>query len=398
MADSDLDALKEWRSAWDFDALKWRDARPTWTDRRQQKKEQRQRERSVRDRLAFGEETWGISAAHRQAKVREDLLKQNHLPVLRTELELARWLGIPLTRLRWFTHDNPADTTWHYVRYTIPKRSGGERVILAPKTELKGLQRKILRDMLESIPVSAQAHGFVKTRSIVTNASPHVGRAFVLNMDLKDFFPSVTFARVRGLFIHWGYSFSVASALALLCTEREREGFQRSREQYWISVGPRTLVQGAPTSPALANLATWKLDARLRGLAAKHNFAYTRYADDLTFSGDSLDGALRILATARRIIAAEGFAVHPDKTRLQRRSGQQTVTGMVVNDKVSVPRAVRRQIRAILHNAEKTGLNAQNHENREHFRTYLHGIIGFIHEANAAEAERLLRKLQTLSD
>src|SRR5215813_358938 len=199
-ADQDQIALKEWREAWNFETLKWRQVRPTWTDRRQQQKDQRKRERSIRDRLSFGEETWGVSKTHLTSGVREDVLRQNGLPALRTEHELAKWLGIPLSRLRWFTHDNAMDTVWHYIRYSIPKRRGGERVILAPKSELKALQRKILSDMLEAIPVSESAHGFVKERSIVTTAEPHVGRKFVLNLDLKDFFPSVTFARVRGMF------------------------------------------------------------------------------------------------------------------------------------------------------------------------------------------------------
>ncbi len=160
---------------------------------------------------------------------------------------MAQWLGVSLSRLRWYSHDKAADTVWHYLRYTIPKRSGGERVILAPKTELKTLQRKLLDDLLTHIPVSESAHGFVTGRSIVSNAQPHVGKAVVLNLDLKDFFPSVSFARVRGLFIAWGYSFSVASALALLCTERDRVSFERSNQNYWVSVGPRALIQGAPT-------------------------------------------------------------------------------------------------------------------------------------------------------
>lgn len=397
MTDSDLQALNEWRQVWNFEDLQWREELPSRIDRRRQLREDRKRELARRDRKVFGEESWGVSEAHRKTVSREPLLNQYGLPLLHSEYELADWLGISLSRLRWFTHDEAAETTWHYVKYTLPKRSGGQRVILAPKTELKALQRKVLRDVLEHIPASGVAHGFISGRSIITNAQPHVGKKFVLNLDLKDFFPTITYPRVRGLFISWGYSFSVASVLALLCTEHDREAFERSRETYWISIGPRALVQGAPTSPALANLAAWRLDQRLNGLAHKHGFDYTRYADDLTFSGDSLDKTLRILAAAQRIIATEGFAVNGKKTRLLRRTGQQTVTGIVVNDKLNVPRTLRRQLRAILHNAAKTGLAAQNRDGRDHFEAYLRGMIGFINEANPLEANRLAEQLRALT-
>jgi RNA-directed DNA polymerase len=232
----------------------------------------------------------------------------------------------------------------------------------------------------------------------VTNASPHTGKRFVMNLDLKNFFPSINLPRVRGLFISFGYGFAVASALAMICTEYDREPFGRDGVTYYVSVGPRHLVQGAPTSPALANLATRRLDTRLGGLAAKRGFVYTRYADDLTFSGDDYDAMLRILDVAQRIIGSESFEVNPAKTRIFRQSSRQVVTGLVVNDHVNTPRELRRWVRAILHNARKTGLEAQNREGRENYRAYLQGIIGFIHEANPNHAETLREQLRSLPD
>jgi retron-type reverse transcriptase len=394
---TELNTLDIWRQTWDFDDLRWREPEVSWADRRAQEREQRKRERSKRDRRAFGEDLWGVSKGHLDARSREDALKQADLPLLRSEQELAQWLGIPLSRLRWYTHDKAADTVWHYVKYTIPKRSGGERVILAPKTELKDLQRKVLHGILKNVASGDSAHGFITGRSIITNAQPHVGKQFVLNLDLKDFFPTVTFPRVRGLFIGLGYSFAVSSALALLCTEYDREPFETNESKYWVSVGPRALVQGAPTSPALANLAARRLDIRLSGLARKHGFTYTRYADDLTFSGESLDSTLRILDVAQRLIAAEGFAVNTKKTRILRRSNQQSVTSIIVNDRLNVPRSVRRQLRAILYNAQKNGLDTQNRDGRDDFCAYLQGMIGFINEANPEQAEKLTQALKHVS-
>jgi retron-type reverse transcriptase len=394
---TELTTLDIWRQTWDFDDLRWREPEQSWFDRRAKEREQRKRERSKRDRRAFGEDLWGVSKTHLDSRSREDDLKQADLPLLRSEQELAKWLDIPLTRLRWYTHDKAAETVWHYVKYTIPKRNGGQRVILAPKTELKDLQRKVLHHILKNVASGDSAHGFVTGRSIVTNAQPHVGKQFVLNLDLKDFFPTVTFPRVRGLFIGLGYSFTVASALALLCTEYDRELFETNDTKYWVSVGSRALVQGAPTSPALANLAARRLDARLNGLARKHGFAYTRYADDLTFSGDSLDSTLRILDVAQRIIAAEGFAVNTKKTRILRRSTQQSVTGIVVNDRLNVPRSLRRQLRAILYNAQTNGLDAQNRDGRDDFCAYLQGMIGFINEANPEQAQKLSQALKRVT-
>lgn len=349
------------------------------------------------DRVAFGGDLWGISARHRGAEADEARLARFGLPVLLHEAELASWLGIGLSRLRWYTFDRPADTTWHYVRYVIPKRHGGERVILAPKRELKALQRKVLDGIVARVPVSEAVHGFVAGRSIVTNAWQHTGKRVLLKLDLKDFFPSITFPRVRGLFIALGYSFGVASTLALLCTEYEREPFERDGTRYYISTGPRHLVQGAPTSPALANLAAWRLDQRMSGLAAKHGYVYTRYADDLVLSSDLDDEIQHVRQVAQRIVQAEHFTVNKDKTRIARRAARQVVTGLVVNDGVATPRELRRRLRAILHNAGKNNLEAQNRESRRDFRAYLQGQIAHVHAANANHAARLRSELRRVS-
>lgn len=372
-----------------------------WEREREQRRQKRiaRRERAkARDRTTFGEEIWGVSTQHRDAQTDPSRLARYDLPVLQNEAELAAWLGITRERLRWFTHDRPADLVWHYVRHTQPKRSGDTRVILAPKRELKALQRRVLHDLLDRVPPTEAAHGFRPAHSISTNARPHVGQQIVLNLDLQDFFPTITYPRVRGIFINLGYSYSVASTLALLCTEHDRVTYERDDRCYYISVTPRALPQGAPTSPALANLVAARLDRRLIGLARASGWTYTRYADDLTFSGNDRESVGSLLKMIKQIITEEHFTVHPNKVRVTHHSQRQIVTGLVVNDTVSTPRQLRRQLRAILHNAAQTGLESQNHEKHPEFRAYLAGMIGHVTAANAAQGQQLQAALQKVRD
>jgi RNA-directed DNA polymerase len=348
---------------------------------------------------------WGASKQQRTATFDEEKLRRFELPLLRNEREVAAWLSLPLARLRWFTHDRAADTTWHYVRYVVPKRTGGRRVILAPKRELKSLQRRALADLVGKVPIAPAAHGFVPGRSITTNARPHVGKRVVIRLDLKDFFPSITFPRVRGVFIAHGYSFAVASTLALLCTEYDREQFDREGERFYVSVGPRHLVQGAPTSPALANLVAWRLDRRLTGLAARYSFSYTRYADDLTFSGDDPAVVGRLITNVRRIAADERFTLNETKTRVARRSRRQIVTGLVVNDQVATPRQLRRRVRAMLHNAQRDargdGMAGTSPALAGATFSRSRGLVAFVNAVNPRQAAPLwaaLRRVQNASD
>ncbi|MFO7539876.1 MAG: reverse transcriptase family protein [Chloroflexota bacterium] len=325
-------------------------------------------------------------------------LARHSLPPLTDNTDLARWLNISPGRLNWYIYRSKSDSVWHYFRFTIPKRSGGERVILAPKAQLKTIQRQILAGILERVPTHPQAHGFVNGRSIVTNATPHVGQPYVLNLDLKEFFPTITYARVRGLFSSLGYPKAVAGSLALLCTADDRrlenKPIDGKDATCYISQGMNTLIQGAPTSPAISNLIARRLDARLHGLARSKGFTYTRYADDLTFSGPSREQALRILDVAQRIIGDEGFVVNQEKTRLYPQSTRQIVTGIVVNDQVGTPRQLRRRIRAILHNARRTGIEAQNRGGHDDFMAHLVGLIAHVYNVNREQGQKLLEQAQ----
>jgi hypothetical protein len=210
---------------------------------------------------------------------------------------------------------------------------------------------------------------------------------------------------VRGVFIAHGYSYAVASTLALLCTEYDREPFDREGERFHVSVGPRHLVQGAPTSPALANLVAWRLDRRLTGLAAKYGFSYTRYADDLTFSGGEPAVAGRLITNIRRIVADERFTLNDAKTRVARRSRRQIVTGLVVNDQVATPRQLRRRLRAMLHNAQRDargdGVAGTSTALTGATFSRARGLVAFVNAVNPRHAAPLwaaLRRVQNASD
>ncbi len=286
----------------------------------------------------------------------EERAAENELPRLDTPQQLAEALGLTISQLRWLAYHRDAATSIHYRRFLIPKRGGGERAIWAPLPRLKAVQHWILRHIAEKLPVHGAAHGFLPGRSTLTNASAHTNPRVILKMDLKDFFPTVTLARVKGIFRKAGYREQTATLLALLCTEAPREVVELDGQTYFVSLGPRCLPQGAPTSPALTNTLCLRLDRRVSGLARKLGFRYTRYADDLTFSlpGDHTGKASlkTLLGAVRAIVEAEGFQLNPEKTRVHRRGGCQRVTGLVVNGggKPRVPRALRRQLRAALHN------------------------------------------------
>jgi RNA-directed DNA polymerase len=305
-------------------------------------------------------------------------LTANGLPILHTSSDLAAAMGIKLSTLRWLTYHRRGATLVHYHRYGIAKKTGGIRYISAPKPALKAAHNWLRGNILARLSVHSSAHGFVPTRSIVTNAVGHVNRAVVINMDMKEFFPSITFRRVKGLFEGMGYSEHVATVLALLCTEPPRIAAELDGKIYHIALGQRVLPQGASTSPAITNLLCRKLDRRLARLARTHGFNYTRYADDLTFSGDRPNATGRLLRSVRSILQAEGFVEHPTKTRVMRQANHQEVTGVTVNVRPTVARDKIRTLRAILHNAKRDGLAKQNRDNDPHFTSSLRGQIAFV--------------------
>jgi retron-type reverse transcriptase len=246
--------------------------------------------------------------------------------------ELARILDFDPDRLRAF---QPA-----YREVFVPKKRGGTRRLLIPDTPLKELQRRILRRLLGKLRAHPAACGFERCRSIVANARPHVGRAVVIKMDIVDFFPSISAARVEGYFRRIGWNAESAALLTRLVTH---DG---------------GLPQGAPTSPRLSNLLHFGLDARLTYRAARYKGHYTRYADDITISlpADLPRRVRGLIQYARRLAKVCGLRIHlKGKLRILRQHQQQRVTGLVVNQKLQLPRRVRRWLRAVEHRLATTG-------------------------------------------
>ncbi len=339
------------------------------------------------------------------------------LPPLESAGELARWLEVTPGELDWFAdlkrltnRINSPLQLGHYHYRIRSKGSGGIRLIEAPKPRLKKMQRQILTEILDKIPPHPAVHGFCKGRSIKTFAAPHTGQRVVLRMDLQDFFPSISGARIQAFFRTLGYPGSVAGALGGICTNatprdtwRNQEFEFDGREFDGRELYGRELLearklyrqphlpQGAPTSPALANYCAYRVDCRLAGLARSAGAVYTRYADDLAFSGgDEFEPRVRRFAThVAAILHEEGFNVHHRKTRIMRQGVRQHLAGLVANQKVNVIRADFDLLKAVLTNCVRSGPEKQNRESMADFRAHLEGRVGFVEMINPAKGNRL---------
>lgn len=321
------------------------------------------------------------------------------LPLLPAAGDLARWLDTPVGALEWFADQwrlTPQRALQHYHYRWIEKRSGGLRLIEIPKQRLHAMQGRILRGMLDLVPAHPAAHGFRRGRSCVSHAALHTGKRFVIRMDLKDFFPSIPASRVHALFAKLGYSDSVAGLLARVCTTRTPESAFGDVQLPWSerhALRSPHLPQGSPCSPALANLCAFRLDIRLDALAASMGARYSRYADDLVFSGDGQFGRAldRFHVRVGAIAIEEGFVLNTRKTRMMRQGVRQEVTGIVVNRHPNVPRAAFDLLKATLTNCMRHGPASQNRENRANFRAYLAGKVSHVSMVNAARGAKLQR-------
>lgn len=269
----------------------------------------------------------------------------------------------------------------YYQEKSIPKKSGGFRTLMIPSMKLKIIQQWILKNILSAIPVSKYATGFVKRRSIVTNAKPHVGKNCIINMDIKDFFPTITQAQVFRIFYYYGYTVSVSYMLSRLCTVNGR------------------LPQGAPTSPYLSNIVCLKLDKRLAGLANKYEATYSRYADDITFSGNY--GVQNIVKFSRMIIEDEGFQVNEEKVRVAFKHQRQEVTGLNVSgNRVSINKAYLKQFHQEIYYCKKYGpsdhlkhIGCDKHFYKEH----LYGKAYYVNMVDREMGQNLLKMLDEIN-
>lgn len=320
------------------------------------------------------------------------------LPVFENISDFSRQSGLSLPAIKYLAFHRRVSKKSHYHIFEIPKKSGGKRKISAPKSQLKSFQQWILDNILNKISVGEMVHGFTSKKSIVTNAEPHLDKDIIINIDLKDFFPSISYKRVKGLFSRLGYSEQLSTVFALVCTQAHTEEILLDGVKYFVHKGERFLPQGSPASPAISNIIAYKLDKRLQGLAQKLGFVYTRYADDLTFSTHDTNeqNINKLLYFVRQVINDENFTIHPDKLHIMRRKHQQKVTGIVVNEKLNVERQKLRKFRALLHNIEVNGWQNQTWGKAFHLINAIEGYINFVNMVNPSKAMAFKEKLNTI--
>ncbi|GAA4664458.1 reverse transcriptase family protein [Frondihabitans cladoniiphilus] len=332
---------------------------------------------------------------------------------LATVTDLARALGTDSSRLAWFADTKlwnrraPAGPLHHY-RYEWRARPGRvPRLLEVPQGLLKGMQRTVLDELLDRLPLNDAAHGFVPGRSAVTGAALHTGQEVVIGLDLVSFFARVPARKVYSVFRQAGLPEAVAHTLTGLCTHSVPPrilslmppgGSPDERFALRRALALPHLPQGSPTSPMLANLAVRRLDSRLAGWATSVGAVYTRYADDLAFSGGSAL-ASRVDAFVRgvdRIVTDEGYSLNVRKTRVRRRGVRQTVTGIVVNETTGFGRREYDAVKAELHNCVVKGPGTQDARGHPDYRAHLLGRIAWVTALNPGRGARLRREFDRI--
>lgn len=284
-------------------------------------------------------------------------LHQKNLPIIYDQTHLSLLVGYDIQYLRSITNAQYL----FYRTFKISKKSGGERTIDEPLPSLKEIQRWILDNILSRIQVSKHAKAFHKKRSIRSNAWYHQNKTYVVRIDVADFFGSIKYNKVYKAFVSMGYNEAVATMLANLCTKENK------------------LPQGAPTSPALSNIVFLVADKRISSFMKKKDVRYTRYADDMTFSGDFEPGM--VMKFVKSVLEENGLSINNKKTRVQKKHQRQVVTGITVNKKMKAPREMRRKLRQSVYYIEKYGLSshlAKTENNKANHIRHLLGIANFI--------------------
>ena len=295
----------------------------------------------------------------------------------------------------------------YYKYFAIKKRHGGLRRIMSPYCELRTVQTWIKENILDKIEQPIYVTAFAKGRTVMENAKMHEGRKYILKVDIANFFESIGVRQVYVAFKKMGYDKGVAAWLANLCTAKiedykyeqleDQEEIQKLFDNLYHKSEP-FLVQGAPTSPGLANIICNRMDKRMMGLANKHGFNYSRYADDMTFSADEKDRLPKV-GLIRKIVATEGFRLKEEKTELLHEGNRQIVTGLLVDDHVRVPGRYKKNIKRHIHFCLKYG-------GREHFhriapgkafgKEWLAGRIRYVHSVEPETAKKLWKEFEKI--
>lgn len=377
------------------------------------RKRQETKERRESDRLQRAQ-TWRqkqqqeitylgpeVSAGLNYTDCDQERLQSYSLPVCNTSEQIAAAMGISIGQLRFLAFSRKTSLISHYIRFKIPKKTGGERLISAPMPRLKAAQNWIYVNILEKLELHDAAHGFRRARSILSNAQPHVAAEVIVNLDLKDFFPSISYKRVKGLFQSFGYSEAAATIFGLLCTQADTEEVELDGKTYHVATTDRHLPQGSPASPAITNLLCRRLDRRLFGMAENLGFTYTRYADDLTFSasGENLRNICNILRRTESIVTHEGFIINPQKTRILRgKSSQLEVTGIVVNERPNIAKKELKRFRATLYQIEKDGLEGKHWGNASDLLASIQGYANFVAMVNPQKGAKFIEQVQRIKE
>ena len=364
-------------------------------ERERQAKKERWEQSKEKDIIYLGEQ-YSHQLNDKESDVNR--LKSQNLPVLHNAADIAAAMKISIGELRFLSFSRKNSRISHYRRFKVAKKTGGYRLISAPMPKLKRAQHWILEHVLNKVEIHGNAHGCVLKKSIKTNAIPHVGKAVVINQDFKNFFPSVTYNRIKGVFLMLGYSNQVATIFSLLCSEPKIVDVSLLDENYFAQRGERFLPQGSPCSPAITNVLCRKLDYRLTGLAKKYGFIYTRYVDDITFSGsiESYANITSLLKYSRKIVTSENFKLHPEKLRVMKRSAKQEVTGVVVNEKVNISRKTLKRFRALLFQIEKDGIEGKSWNTGGNVLAQIDGFANYIYQIDSIKGEAYKKRVSEI--
>lgn len=334
------------------------------------------------------------------------------LPRLDTLADLAALLGLDIGELEWFADargwNRRAPERLQHYRHEWRTRPGrAPRLLEVPEQRMRRAQRTLLDTVIGVLPAHDAAHGFMPGRGVISGAEAHLGSAVVIALDLVSFFSRVPAKQIYAVLRRAGLPEAVAHRVTALCTHAVPPavlagmppgGSPEERFALRQALARPHLPQGAPSSPMLANLAVRRLDARLSGWADAADARYTRYADDLSFSGGAelsrrSDAFVRGVA---RIVAAEGHELNERKTRVRRPGERQSVTGVVVNDRLNLARRDLDQLKAILHNCAVHGPESQNRAGHADFRAHVQGRLNWVESLNPERAARLRRDFERI--
>ena len=303
----------------------------------------------------------------------------NNLPVIFDSRHMSKLMGVKHSVLSYYIFNS----NLFYSEFTIMKKSGQNRTILAPSLNLKKIQRWILDNILISFPVSKYATGFKKKTSIVDNAKLHVNKTLVYSIDIEDFFPSITAKNVYFLFYNVGYSSGISYALTKLLTYSG------------------ILPQGSPCSPAISNILCRKMDESIGDIAYQIAGDYSRYADDMTISVNDVSALLSKVSTIKKVIEYHGFRLNNKKERMQYNNQTQQVTGLIVNNDVKVRLAYKKDVEKHIYFCEKFGIYSHlekiGMKDKSFFKEYLFGKVYFINSVEPEVARAFLDRLNKLN-